>query len=46
MKCKRCSYIMDFRQDAFPVEVPITEGDYTEWVELWICPECGEEEVA
>ena len=41
MKCKKCSYIMDFRNDAWPIEVSLDN-----WTELWVCPECGEEEVA
>jgi len=44
MKCKRCGHQLDFRQDAWPVEAESDDGPI--WLELWVCPECGEEEVA
>ena len=40
MKCTQCGQQLDFRSDAWPVEVKPDQ-----WVELWICPECGYEEV-
>ena len=40
MKCKRCGHQLDFRQDAWPIE-----DKSGTWHELWVCPECGEEEV-
>ena len=41
MKCKRCGQELDYREDAWPVE-----HKPDQWVELWVCPKCGEEEVA
>ena len=41
MKCKRCGHELDYREDAWPVE-----HKPDQWVELWVCPKCGEEEVA
>ncbi|AXH75635.1 MAG: MqsA [Circoviridae sp.] len=38
MKCQKCGHEMNFREDAWPQE--IKPGS---WVELWICPKCGEE---
>jgi len=40
MKCTQCGQELDFRSDAWPVEVKPEQ-----WVELWICPKCGYEEV-
>jgi len=44
MKCTQCGQELDFRSDAWPVELPHEEG-HCEWAELWICPKCGYEEV-
>ena len=40
MKCAQCGQELDFRSDAWPVEAKPEQ-----WVELWICPKCGYEEV-
>ena len=45
MKCAQCGHKLEFRDDAWPVELPPKGGDPREWVELWICPKCGYEEV-
>ena len=40
MKCSKCEKVLEFRTDAWPVEI---QPDV--WAELWICPHCGTEEV-
>ena len=39
--CRKCKHIMKFHDDAWPLEI----GEDV-WTELWICPQCGEEDVA
>lgn len=40
MKCSKCGHMLDFRADAWPIE----DSNGT-WHELWVCPECGQEDV-
>ena len=41
MKCNKCGYDMDFHKDAWPVQIA-----QDVWTEQWVCPECGEEQIA
>ena len=43
MKCSRCDYDMDFRNDCFLV-YSTEEPDLVEF-QHWVCPKCGEEVV-